>query len=69
MHTLQNVFDDNQKIAYVGLCYVSTRSYLKKRLTGDKGAGLRKASNSYDYWSKGFMQKLYVFLDLSLDGK
>jgi hypothetical protein len=54
--------------AYVGLCYVSTRTYLKKRLEGEKGSGLKKAANSYDYWAKGFMQKLYVFLDLSLDG-
>ncbi|KAJ3254351.1 hypothetical protein HK103_007233 [Boothiomyces macroporosus] len=56
---IQQVFTDPQKIAYVGLCYLSIFNYKKQRLEGFK-----QAKNSYDKWAEKFMEKLYVYLEL-----
>jgi hypothetical protein len=57
---IQSIFNDSQKIAYVGLCYLSISDFKSKMLKDQK-----KASASYDKWSTAFMEKLYVYLDLS----
>ena len=47
---IQSVFNDSQKIAYVGLCYLSICSHRKNRLVGSK-----HAMESFDNWSKKIM--------------
>lgn len=60
---IQNVFSDSQKIAYVGLCYLSINHFKTTRLSGHK-----KASLAYEKWSEQFMEKLYVYLDVIPEG-
>ncbi|KAJ3088414.1 hypothetical protein HK102_008808 [Quaeritorhiza haematococci] len=59
---LQSIFTEKQKIAYVGLCYLSVVAYEKSRLKGFK-----KAKKSFEQWCDQFMTKLYIYLDLSED--
>lgn len=47
---MQSVFNDSQKIAYVGLCYLSIYIHRKKRLENAKNA-----VSSFDKWSKTIM--------------
>ncbi|KAI8816704.1 uncharacterized protein EV422DRAFT_276057 [Fimicolochytrium jonesii] len=57
--SIQNVFSESQKIAYVGLCYLSVVHHPKADVKG-----LKKANDSYSTWADHFMEKLYVFLDI-----
>ncbi|KAJ3023945.1 hypothetical protein HKX48_009153 [Thoreauomyces humboldtii] len=59
---IQSVFTENQKVAYVGLCYLSI---VQHRRTDIKS--LRKATESYNKWADAFMEKLYLFLDISVE--
>jgi hypothetical protein len=63
LSSIQNLFTDSQKIAYVGLCYLSIADFRKKRLESHK-----KALQSFDKWAEIFMEKLYVYLDLLPQG-
>jgi hypothetical protein len=63
LSSIQNLFTDSQKIAYVGLCYLSIANFKKTRLEPHK-----KALQSYDKWSEIFMEKLYVYLELVPQG-
>ncbi|KAJ3045078.1 hypothetical protein HDV00_011803 [Rhizophlyctis rosea] len=56
---MQNVFTESQKIAYVGLCYLSIVHFRATRLNG-----MKKATQAYDEWAKKFMERLYVYLDV-----
>ncbi|KAJ3226583.1 hypothetical protein HK099_004610, partial [Clydaea vesicula] len=60
--SLQNIFTDSQKIAYVGLCYLCIRIYKKNRLEKFKNA-----QKSFENWSSRFMEKLYIYIDLSTE--
>ncbi|KAJ3274251.1 hypothetical protein HDV01_003324 [Terramyces sp. JEL0728] len=64
LNEIQRVFTDSQKIAYVGLCYLSIYNYKRQRLEGFK-----KAKSSYDKWSEKFMEKLYIYLELVPEGR
>ena len=59
LSSIQNVFDDSQKIAYVGLCYIIMFQYKKQRL-----GKFRKALSSFEKWSVEFMEKIFVYLDV-----
>ena len=63
LSSIQNVFTDAQKIAYVSLCYLIRANFKNRRLKG-----LKKALASYDQWSGQFMEKLYVYLDILVEG-
>ncbi|KAJ3047245.1 hypothetical protein HK097_000101, partial [Rhizophlyctis rosea] len=56
---IQNVFTESQKIAYVGLCYLSIMHFRSTRLQG-----MKKATQAYDEWAKQFMERLYIYLDV-----
>jgi hypothetical protein len=62
LSSIQDLFTDSQKIAYVGLCYLSIADY-KKKLEPYK-----KALQSFEKWAEIFMEKLYVYLDLLPQG-
>ena len=51
---MQSVFNDSQKIAYVGLCYLSIYIHRKKRLEN-----VKNAVASFDKWSKTIMVSVY----------
>ncbi|KAI8907984.1 hypothetical protein EDD86DRAFT_208654 [Gorgonomyces haynaldii] len=57
INSIQNVFTDSQKIAYVSLVYLLIS-------TKQKQLPLTKAQQSYQEWSQRFMEKLYVYLDI-----
>ena len=58
---IQNVFSDSQKVAYVGLCYLFV-SQMRKRVLK-----LKKASMAFDKWAESFMEKLYIYLEISTE--
>ncbi|KAJ2999885.1 hypothetical protein HDV02_001404 [Globomyces sp. JEL0801] len=58
---IQKVFSDSQKIAYVGLCYLSIVDFKKNRLNGQI---FKKSLASFEKWSTHFMEHLYVYLEL-----
>ncbi|KAJ3172233.1 hypothetical protein HDU88_007051 [Geranomyces variabilis] len=60
--SMQNIFTESQKIAYVGLCYLSIVQKQKSDLKG-----LKKANESYAKWAEAFMEKLYIFLDIKTE--
>ncbi|KAJ3171392.1 hypothetical protein HDU87_008350 [Geranomyces variabilis] len=60
--SMQNIFTESQKIAYVGLCYLSIVQKQKADLKG-----LKKANESYAKWAEAFMEKLYIFLDIKTE--
>lgn len=63
LSNIQNVFTDSQKIAYVGLCYLAMNE-AKNRLKDRKNA-----FDSCEKWIQIFMEKLYIYLDLTPEGK
>ncbi|KAJ3278037.1 hypothetical protein HK104_002712, partial [Borealophlyctis nickersoniae] len=58
--TMQDIFTESQKIAYVGLCYLSIVHFKTTRLKG-----LKKATAAYEAWAENFMERLYIYLDVS----
>ena len=60
---IQNVFTESQKIAYVGLCYLSIVHFRTTRLQG-----MKKATQAYDEWANQFMERLYIYLDVMDEG-
>jgi hypothetical protein len=62
LSSIQDLFTDSQKIAYVGLCYLSIADYKKKV------EPYKKALQSFEKWAEIFMEKLYVYLDLLPQG-
>lgn len=61
---IQNIFTESQKIAYVGLCYLSVVHNKKSDIKS-----MKKANESYSQWAESFMEKLYVFLDIKDEGR
>lgn len=61
---IQNIFTESQKIAYVGLCYLSIVHFRSTRLHG-----MKKAMQAYDEWAKKFMERLYIYLDVLDEGE
>lgn len=60
--SLQNIFTDSQKIAYVGLCYLIMHKY-KQALGKNK-----KAVKSYTAWSDMLMLKMYTYINIVEEG-
>jgi hypothetical protein len=60
---IQNIFTDSQKIAYLGLCYLSMHNIQKTRLRNADDA-----ASSYQKWSLELIEKLYIYLDISVEG-
>ncbi|KAJ3012568.1 UNVERIFIED_CONTAM: hypothetical protein HDU68_001127, partial [Siphonaria sp. JEL0065] len=58
---ITSIFNDSQKIAYVGLCYLEIHSRKEARLAN---AG-KHAQQGYHEWADRFMRMLYAFLDVS----
>lgn len=63
MSAVQSIFTDQQKIAYIGLSYLSIMHIRQERFIGDSKA-TRRALASYDRWSKKFMDTIYIYLDI-----
>jgi hypothetical protein len=57
----QDIFNDSQKIAYVGLCYLTIHNHQKTI------KDLKKSHQSYTKWSTELMEKLYIYLDLPIE--
>lgn len=64
--SLQTIFTDSQKIAYVGLCYLSLHLHKSSRLANKTQI---KARRSFDEWAKMLMEKLYAYIGVSLEGE
>lgn len=60
IHNIQNVFNETQKIAYVGLCYTLLYNYKKTRFRPFQ----KKALASFERWSLDFMEKMFVYMDV-----
>lgn len=61
---IQRVFNDAQKIAYVGLCYTIMYIYKTTRLKNQK-----RALQSFETWAVEFTEKMFVYLDVSKAGE
>ncbi|TPX64763.1 hypothetical protein SpCBS45565_g05660 [Spizellomyces sp. 'palustris'] len=57
--SIQDIFTESQKIAYVGLCYLSAVHNKKADVKAWK-----KANESYTKWADAFMERLYAYLDI-----
>ncbi|KAJ3130856.1 hypothetical protein HK100_007336 [Physocladia obscura] len=74
---IQSIFNDSQKIAYVGLCFLEIHAakerrslvsagYMKsKSSTQHQLSQAKVASAAYAEWADRFMRMLYAFLDVS----
>lgn len=60
LSSIQNIFSDSEKIAYVSLCHLILTEYDPKRL--EKGIA------SFKTWKDAFMLKLFIYLDISDEG-
>ncbi|KAJ3395267.1 hypothetical protein HDU84_000034 [Entophlyctis sp. JEL0112] len=66
LNHIQSIFNDSQKIAYVGLCYLEIHSQRERRERAAGAPGVSKtASAAYEAWAARFMQMLYAFLDVN----
>lgn len=63
--SLQTVFTESQKVAYVGLCYLIGVEHKVGKLIQLKS---KKALSSYEKWLDKCMEKLFVYLDFSDEG-
>lgn len=61
---IQKVFDEAQKIAYLGLCYTIMYIYKTTRLKNQK-----KALMSFETWAVEFTEKMFVYLDVTKAGE
>jgi len=64
INSLQNVFTEQQKIAYVGLVHLASVWVLNERLKG-----LDHAKKEYEKWIGRTMDRLYLYLEVSEDEK
>ena len=65
LSSLQSLFSDSQKIAYVGLCYLLIANHKSQRLLAGRRKDLREALAAYHSWSSLFLARLYICLDVS----
>ncbi|KAJ3415175.1 hypothetical protein HDV05_005455 [Chytridiales sp. JEL 0842] len=61
LSSIQNLFTDSQKMAYIGLCYLSIVEY-RQRLKDPLQIASLKA---YNDWANSFMQRLYTSINVS----
>jgi hypothetical protein len=64
---IQGLFNESQKIAYVGLCYTLIYNYKRSRFTS-KNAD-KRALVQYEKWSLEYMEKIFVYLEFTTKGK
>ncbi|KAI9007167.1 hypothetical protein BC832DRAFT_433011 [Gaertneriomyces semiglobifer] len=60
--SIQSIFTEHQKIAYVGLCYLSV-----VHLKGKDVKSMKKCNESFKIWSEKFMERLFLYLDISTE--
>jgi hypothetical protein len=61
LSNIQSLFNDSQKMAYIGLCYLSIVQY-RNRLTAKEQKSSLKAFNG---WADIFMERLYASINVS----
>lgn len=66
---VQSAFTEAQKIAYVGICYLVISNYKATRLGNGKVKSLRKALEAYVDWASLFLDRLFLYLDVTEAGK
>lgn len=62
---VQNLFTESQKIAYVGLCYLSIMHYMRQKLAKGKIKQFKHAYEAYTAWSNTFLQRIYLYIDIN----
>ncbi|KAG1468052.1 hypothetical protein G6F56_004060 [Rhizopus delemar] len=61
MHETKDVFSDTQKVAYIGLCYLTSLEVVHDY----QGKEFTMARMSADNWQRKLMRMLYVHMDIS----
>lgn len=64
---IQGLFNESQKIAYVGLCYALIYNYKKNRFPSTSSD--KRALVHYEKWSLEYMEKIFVYLEFTNKGK
>jgi hypothetical protein len=64
---IQGLFNESQKIAYVGLCYALIYNFKKSRFASTIAD--KRALVQYEKWSLEYMEKIFVYLEFTTKGK